>query len=135
MACFTPESPRLHALIGDAVLDLPAAIVLQLEQVLSHSRHEGMAAAFVERLARANYPLAADGTLWDEPGVPLERNETLAQVSRSLEGLATVLHLLTAALAHRSVGDAPLGEHMLRGLLLSGRELVDSARDALHAGR
>lgn len=134
MACFTPDASRLRALIGDAILDIPAAVVVQLENVLCHAAQTGAAAAFVGRLARSNYPLAADGRLWDEPGVPMERNETLAQASRSVQGLITVLQLLSAGISHRGdTSQAPMGDHVVQGLLLAGRELAESASEALHA--
>jgi len=136
MTCFIPDAARLRALIGDAVLDLPADVVLRMEHALDQTAQDKAAAAFIARVARSNYPLAADGSLWDEPGVPMERNETLAQVSRSVQGLITVLQLLGAAIAHRGeASHAPLGDHVVHGLLLAGRELADSASDALHASR
>jgi len=136
MACFTPDATRLTALIGDAVLELPTAIVRQLENVLIDAEQLSVGNKFMTHMTRMHYPMAADGSLWDEPGVPPERNETLAQVSRSLRGLGTVLHLLSAGITQqRDAGADQLGEHVLQGLLLAGRELVDSATDALHHGR
>jgi len=136
MARFTPDATRLHALIGDTVLDLPSNVVMQLENVLEHAQQQSAGNAFMTHMARMHYPTAADGSLWDEPGVSPERNETLAQVSRSLRGIGTVLHLLSAAVTQqRHAGAEQIGEHVLQGLLLAGRELVDSATDALHDGR
>lgn len=132
MACFHPNAERLHALIGDAVLDLPASVVTQLETLLVQPR----ATSFMHQMARMNYPLAADGTVWDEPGATIERSEALAQVSRSLHGLGTVLALLAAGLMQRrDPGAEQLGDNVLQGLLAAGRELVESATDALHEGR
>jgi len=133
MACFTPNAEHLHALIGDAILDIPAPIVAKLEAVLAHRS----TSAFMEQMARTNYPLAASGTVWDEPGVSMERSEALAQVSRSLRGLGTVLAFVSAGITQRRDAAAAeqLSDDVLQGLLMAGRELVDSATDALHEGR
>ena len=46
MAVFFPPSARLHDLIGDAVLDLPAHLVERLERALTEPRGADLVPAF-----------------------------------------------------------------------------------------
>jgi len=133
MSRFLPDVAHLHALIGDAVLEMPPHVAQQLERALAE-RALPPSPNVVAHMARAHHPVGGHGGLWDEPGVSPERNETLAQVSRSLRGLTTVLQLLSATLAHNrtAADDAQLAPHVVDGLVAASRELTDSATDALH---
>jgi len=134
MSRFLPDVAHLHALIGDAVLDVPAPVAQKLERALAQQALPAAAPNFVSHLLRVHHAVGGHGGLWEEPGVTVERNETLAQVSRNLRGLTTVLQLLSAAIVHNrhAANDEQIADHLLQGLVLAGCELTDSATEALH---
>ncbi|MBA8681339.1 hypothetical protein [Stenotrophomonas tumulicola] len=137
MAEFSPTGARLHALIGDAVLDLPFHLVERLEHALADGVTPEMTPALIGHLRLMERGDAGDGMPWDEPGLPDGRSGELARVSRNLTALSALWRLLQAAYMARRHGGAGqgLGEDMEQALILAGRELADSAGVALHSRR
>jgi len=117
VAPFLPDSSILHSLIGDAVIDIPAPIVSRLERALIDTGVASPDSGLLARLSQAHHPLEASDAAWQEAGVSDERREALAQVSRSLGGLNTVLQVLWAALAHNRTPGAQgaVAAHVLQG--------------------
>lgn len=137
MGVFSPPGARLTALIGDAVLDLPAHIVNRLEETLASQGMVDPTPALVAHLSLMHHGEAADGQLWQEAGLRAGRQGDLALASRSLKGLVGLLQILHAAhLTRRHAGpEQQLGDHLEDALFLAGRELAESAQDALHGRR
>ena len=61
-----PDHPRLHALLGAAVLDLPAALADTLENALRESSDLVTPSAFFAHLKGYGRNLRADGEVWSE---------------------------------------------------------------------
>ena len=61
-----PDHPRLHALLGAAVLDLPAALAETLEDALRESAEFVTPSAFFAHLKGHGRNLRADGEAWSE---------------------------------------------------------------------
>lgn len=137
MGVFSPPGARLHALIGDAMLDLPSHLVERLERTLETHGMTDPTPALIAHLTLMHHGESADGTLWEEPALRPGRCGDLALASRSLHGLNGVLQILHAAhLSRRHAGpEQHLGEHLEDALFHAGRQLAETARDALHGQR
>ena len=107
-----PPAHRLHALVGDAVLDLPARAVEKLEALLAD---HPVLACLCDPVARAAWLFAASNR---------RGNPTVEQ--RRLHGLAAILEILHAEhLSLHDGGSEPiLGQELVEGLLVASRELV-----------
>lgn len=134
MGVFSPPGARLHALIGDAMLDLPSELVERLESRLEAHGMADPTPALVSHLTLMHYGESGDGTLWDEPGLRAGRRGDLALASRSLHGLTGILQILHAAqMTRRHAGpEQHLGDHLEEALFHAGRQLAETALNALH---
>lgn len=137
MAAFSPPGARLHALIGDAVLDIPFHLVERLDAALADGGMPEPKPALIDFLDSMQRGDASDGEPWGEAGLPVDRCADLARVSRNLAALSAVMRLLHAVHRTRQQGDgrSSLDARVEQGLLLAGRELADSAVAVLDAGR
>lgn len=137
MGVFSPPGARLHALIGDAMLDLPAHLAERLEKTLEAQGMSDPTPALIAHLTLMHHGESADGSLWEEPGLSLGRCGDLALASRSLHGLQGILQILQAAhLTRQHAGpEQQLGAHLQDALFQAARQLAVAAQDALHARR
>ncbi len=137
MGQFSPPGARLHALIGDAVLDIPRDLVERLETTLKSQGMSDPTPALLSHLTLMHHGESADGTLWEEEGLGMGRCGDLALASRSLQGLHGILQILHAAhLTRQHAGpDQQLGDHLQGALLQAGRQLAQTACDAVHGRR
>ena len=134
---FSTPGARLHALIGDAVLDPPFHLLERLEQALADGGVPEATPALIGHLRLMQHGEDGPAVLWEEDGMRPGRRGELARAGRSLRALGTVMQLLHAAQQTRLHGGPgqELGDRMEDGLLLAGRELVQSMEDALGGGR
>jgi hypothetical protein len=137
MGAFSPPGARLNALIGDAVLDIPAHLVERLEKTLEAQGMQDPTPTLLAHLTLMHHGESADGTLWEEQGLGPGRCGDLAIASRSLQALHGVLQILHAAQrTRRHAGpEQQLGDHLEEALYFAGRQLAQTASDALHGRR
>lgn len=111
-------SPRLRALIGDAVLEMPPALIEKLEAIVAWQR-----TAYLRGEARAD-------TLFDD--IPMRSS---VQIGRKLHCLGILLEFLHAAHLDQRDGSASplLAEHVVEGLWVTCRDLAQSAALVLEA--
>lgn len=115
---------RLHALIGTAVCHLPAHFVAKLDRILAENRGEPLQPPASIRLTLVR---SEDDEAMAKPaGEPCGRQHEAAFLHDKVRGLAAILDMLHAAhLDRRENAASPaLGEHLVEGLILAGRELV-----------
>ncbi|WP_182655919.1 hypothetical protein [Stenotrophomonas lacuserhaii] len=123
------SAKRLHALLGDRMLDFPPHFIERLERRLEEyetSRSRGESVVHL-RLVANNVENALQNT-------PEQREESayasrVAVPMRTLQGLACVLDLLHAAYTARINGitNSGISERHVEGLLLAGQALVSDA--------
>ena len=128
-----PGSPRMTALLGDHIHTLPPYLVERLERCLAHWEQEQPARVRATHLAlvpdlRANRPERFD---------ELERSGNVAVPLRVLEAVDAVLEILHAEHIARRDGDTAslLGEHLVEGLLVAGREMIKGPARREFSGR
>jgi len=134
MGVFSPPGARLHSLIGDAMLDLPSHLVERLERTLEAHGMNDPTPALIAHLTLMHHGESTDGTRWETLGLSAVRCAELALASRSLHGLHGVLQILHAAhLTRLHAGpEQQLGDHLEDALFHAGRQLAETAADALH---
>jgi hypothetical protein len=92
-----PDHPRLHALLGAAVLDLPAALAETLEDALRESAEFVTPSAFFAHLKGHGRNLRADGEAWSEMCLSPGRAFDMALATRSVSGITALTAVLHAA--------------------------------------
>ncbi len=100
-----PEHPRLHALLGAAVLDLPAALAETLEDALRESAEFVTPSAFFAHLKGHGRNLRADGEAWSEMCLSPGRAFDMALATRSASGITALTAVLHAAHVARENDD------------------------------
>ncbi len=130
----SPAHDRLHALLGDALHDLPPRFVSRLERILAEQQSEAPGCDRVVDINRGRQRTRIDGGHSPQAWQPLTpQGAHAAAISRKLAGLSTIVQILDAA--HHCRDDnchSPvLGAHMVEGLLMAGRELFDAVDQAL----
>lgn len=100
-----PDHPRLHALLGAAVLDLPAALVATLEDALRESAEFVTPSAFFAHLKGHGRNLRADGEAWSEMCLSPGRAFDMALATRSVSGITALTAVLHAAHVARENDD------------------------------
>jgi len=126
------STPRLYALLGESMHQLPLPFVQKLEVLLHGYEMERRSASGLTRDGLAPVDLGTEVSATPrEATVPLTGRVSMAQ--RRLQGAAAVLEVLHAAhLDQWEEGPgAMFGEHLVEGLVVAGRHLVDAAREAL----
>ena len=125
-----PDAQRLYALLGDRMDQFPSRVITQLEQTLEAYERECLAAVRVPHLQ-----LVADG----RPPPPLSDADRLTAMQRRsqvlvspglLQGLDSIFEILHAVQLARHEGDheGVLSEHLVEGLIVSGRALMKAAQ-------
>jgi len=130
----SPAHDRLHALLGDALHDLPPRFVSRLERILAEQPLEAPGSGRVVDITRGRQRARIDGGHGPEAWQPLPlQRECAASISRKLAGLSTIVQILDAAHHCRDEErDSPvLGAHVVEGLLVAARELFDGVEQAL----
>ena len=135
MAEFSPSGARLHALIGDAVLDIPFHLIERIEQALADGVMPDIQPALIAHLRMMDNGDGFNGVPWDEPGLPPDRSGQLARVSRNVRALGALMRLLQAAhLARLQGGEVhALGDEVEQALMVAGRELAQASGEVLEA--
>lgn len=100
-----PDYPRLHALLGDAVRDLPDALAEKMEDALCEAAESIPRSAFLTFLDRHGKQLRADGEPWAETRLTPGRAFDLALATRSASGITALSALLHAAHVARENDD------------------------------
>jgi len=100
-----PDHPRLHALLGAAVLDLPAALAETLEDALRESAEFVTPSAFFAHLKGHGRNLRADGEAWVEMHLSPGRAFDMALATRSVSGITALTAVLHAAHVARENDD------------------------------
>lgn len=100
-----PDHPRLHALLGAAVLDLPAALAETLEDALRESAEFVIPSAFFAHLKGHGRNLRADGEAWSEMCLSPGRAFDMALATRSVSGITALTAVLHAAHVARENDD------------------------------
>ncbi|MCF3480469.1 hypothetical protein A7X87_18810 [Stenotrophomonas maltophilia] len=100
-----PDHPRLHALLGAAVRDLPAALAETLEDALRESAEFVTPSAFFAHLAGHGRNLRADGEAWSEMCLSPGRAFDMALATRSISGITALTAVLHAAHVARESDD------------------------------
>ncbi|CCH13199.1 MULTISPECIES: hypothetical protein [Stenotrophomonas] len=100
-----PDHPRLHALLGAAVLDLPAALAETLEDALRESAEFVTPSAFFAHLKGHGRNLRADGEAWSEMCLSPGRAFDMALATRSVSGITALTAVLHAAHVARENDD------------------------------
>jgi hypothetical protein len=100
-----PDHPRLHALLGAAVLDLPAALAETLEDALRESAEFVTPSAFFAHLKGRGRNLRADGEAWSEMCLSPGRAFDMALATRSVSGITALTAVLHAAHVARENDD------------------------------
>ena len=95
---------RLHALLGAAVRDLPAALAETLEDALRESAEFVTPSAFFAHLAGHGRNPRADGEAWSEMPSP-GRAFDMALATRSISGITALTAVLHAAHVARESDD------------------------------
>ncbi len=114
---------RLYAVIGEAVHDLPPRFVSRLEGILKAQ----------EDAQYAGHP-AVPSVSQQSGHINGGKRAHLMMIERKLSGLDAILEILHAAHIDAAEGaDEPvIGEHLVEGLLVAGRDLLKTSRDALN---
>ena len=130
---FPLSAKRLYALMGDRMHDFPPHFIERLERRLeefetSRSHPHGVPHL---RLVPDEVP---DASCWAgtcHHAVP-QRLAHVAVPIRSLQGLASIFEILHSVHLGRQDGqpDGGLSDHLVEGLIVSGRELLRSSADA-----
>jgi len=97
MSDLLPDYPRLHALLGDAVRDLPNALAEKMEDALSDAAESAPPSAFFTFLQGHSKGHRADGTPWAEIRLTPGRALDLALATRSASGITALTAMLHAA--------------------------------------
>ncbi|SMR80764.1 MULTISPECIES: hypothetical protein [Stenotrophomonas] len=92
-----PDYPRLHALLGDAVRDLPNALAEKMEDALSDAAESVPPSAFFTFLQGHGKGHCADGKPWADTRLTPGRAFDLALATRSASGIAALIAMLHAA--------------------------------------
>ena len=126
---------RLHALIGDAANTLSPAHIQRIAATLAEAAAPTPQPALLAHLLEMKPDRCANGSPWGERRLNAGRCNDLANASRCLYGLTSVLRLLHAAqlTASEAEPDQQLGACEIDGLLHAARSLADSAASALQS--
>ncbi|WP_256643065.1 hypothetical protein [Stenotrophomonas sp. 9(2022)] len=100
-----PDYPRLHALLGAALRDLPNAVAETLEDALCESAEGAPSSAFFAHLKAHGKNLRADGEAWTETCLSPGRAFDLALATRSASGITALTAVLHAAHVARESDD------------------------------
>jgi len=100
-----PDYPRLHALLGDAVRDLPNVLAEKMEDALSDAAESAHPSAFLTFLQGHGKGHRADGTPWAENRLTPGRAFDLALATRSASGITALTAILHAAHVARENDD------------------------------
>ena len=130
-----PEHPlpgaKLHALIDRALLTLPPHLVHRLElQLVAPAQAYDDATPVLDRPL---HPHATSTRPAGEMQMTRTLRERTAMAGRKLRGIAAILEILQAEHSNRHDGacEPLLGVHLVDGLLVAARDLLDSAEAAL----
>jgi len=132
----SPARARLHALIGDAVHDLPPHFIRKLERILAdQARVETTTDRVVNLFRHRNRAFASNDRHHEAKLAALSDRVQTASISRKLAGLSTIVQILDAAHHCRDdKSDEPvLGADMVEGLLVAGRELFDAVDEGMNS--
>lgn len=105
MSDLLPDYPRLQALLGDAVRDLPNAVAEKMEDALSDAAESIPPSAFFAFLDRYGKQRRADGQAWAETRLTPARAFDLALATRSVSGITALSAVLHAAHVARENDD------------------------------
>ncbi|WMJ69647.1 hypothetical protein [Stenotrophomonas sp. 24(2023)] len=133
MSVLLPCYPRLHALIGDAVRELPTALAEKMEDALCDAAENAPTPAFFTVLDDHGRGHCADGEPWSELRLTPGRALDLARATRSLSGVSAVLAVLHAAHVARE-DDGPALQpkaHVVDGLFRACAALSEQAERCL----
>ncbi|WP_164116419.1 hypothetical protein [Stenotrophomonas maltophilia] len=100
-----PDHPRLHALLGAALRDLPTALADTLEGALRESADLVTPSAFFAHLKGHGRNLRADGEAWSEMCLSPGRAFDMALATRSVSGITALTAVLHAAHVARENDD------------------------------
>lgn len=129
------SSQRLRALLGEHMHDLPPHFIARLEQELDALHGES------ERHSRGAHLHVVSGCTAEASGAECcrESNRGTTDVSipaRTVQGLDAILEILHAAHLARHDGDPEgfIGDHLVEGLIVSGRALLRGVGGASQGG-
>ncbi|MDI9272440.1 hypothetical protein [Stenotrophomonas sp. PFBMAA-4] len=92
-----PDYPRLHALLGAALRDLPNTLAEKLEDALCDSAERAVPSTFLAHLKDHGANLRADGEPWTETRLSPGRAFEMALATRSASGITALTAVLHAA--------------------------------------
>lgn len=119
------SSARLASLLGEQIHDVPQKFIETLERRLQQYATEHPASARLTHLTLVPSLAAPDA----DTAAELERVGKVAVPTRVMQALDAVMEILHAEHIARSDGDTAtlLGEHLVDGLLVAGRELIKAS--------
>ena len=126
---------RLHALLGERMHDLPPHFIARLEQELEALDEQSA------RHSRGAHLHVVSGCTAEASGAECcrESNRGTTDVSipaRTVQGLDAILEILHSAHLARHDGDPEgvIGDHLVEGLIVSGRALLRGVGGASQGG-
>ncbi|WP_349985407.1 hypothetical protein ABRP17_008660 [Stenotrophomonas sp. WHRI 8082] len=125
----TPDHPltsaHLASLLGEQIHDVPQKFIETLERRLQQYATEHPASTRLTHLTLVPSLPAPD----TDPSAELERLGKVAVPIRVMQALDAALEILHAEHIARCDGDTAslLGEHLVDGLLVAGRELIKAS--------
>ena len=142
MRDFPHSSPRLHALLGESMKDLPLHFIEKLESLLTEPLHGTKPHLYMVRNETCVPPQPNDDPTTAAPpsGVSVaaawmrREQEKDRWASARFHALSAVLELLHAVQLERGGAEAEaepmIGEHLVEGLLVAGRLLAGHRLEA-----
>lgn len=127
------SAKRLYALMGDRMLDFPPHFIERLERRLEAFETSRTSEHRVVHL-RVVPDVGPDAPLiGNRPHADLQRTAQVAVPIRTLQGLASIFEILHSVHLGRQDGqpDSGLSDHLVEGLIVSGRALVRTSADAM----
>ena len=139
MRDFPHSSPRLYALLGESMKNLPLHFIEKLESLLDEPLYGSTPHLYVvgTETGAPPYREQAAPVAAAPSGIPAaaawmrQARDKDRWVSARFHGLSTVLELLHAVQLERGGSEAEpmLGEHLVEGLLVAGRLLAGHRLD------
>lgn len=110
MTALPTTHPRLHAMFGDAIQELPSAVVAKMEASLCERDAAAQQPLFFTVLDDLGLGHCADGEPWTEMTLSPGRALDMARATHSLAGLSAVMTVLHAS--HLAREEEGPGSHL-----------------------
>lgn len=132
-----PQNPlsakRLHALIGDKIHEFPPYFIERLEKRLEEFETSRESSSGVVHLHLVPDVSNDAPMLGKDSYADLKRHSKVAVPIATLQGIGAILEILHSVQVGRQDGgtQAVLSDHLVEGLITSGRALVKSSMESM----